>query len=339
MMHPGNGKGPMMHPGNGKGPMMHPGNGKGPYASWQFQGSNDASWQFKGPRMHPGNGKGPMMHSMEQKMPGRMYPGTNDASWQFQGTKDALAQGTMMHSMEQKMPGRMYPSNSKGPMRHPGNSKGPMMHPGNSKGPMTHGMEQKMPGMKYGMDHMTSKRMSQPMRGHTMVNRHMENGPVLHSHRSLRGEFYTKVIFVRDGTCNAIVQEISCFGERMNFKIRAGRVGKTLISVPMCPKPNIMENTTAQFTCNNGASFLKPVLLPLTCSYVPCNPVSGSLIGPKISIGTETIHILAITGEPNATEMTGFWQIGTKTVWKRPKPGEREDCRPGQDWRKSRRRI
>ncbi|KAL9987937.1 hypothetical protein ACROYT_G002322 [Oculina patagonica] len=273
VMHPGNAKGPMVHSMEQKMPrMMHPGNAEGPMMH---------SMEQKMPgRMYPGNSKGPMMHGMEQKMPGRMYPGNSKGPMMHSMEQKmprmmhpGNAKGPMMHSMEQKMPGRMYPGNSKGPMMHGMEQKMPrMMHPGNSKGPMMHSMEQKMPGMKYGVDYMMSKPMSKPMRGHTMVNRHMENGPVLHSHRSLRSEFYTKVIFVRDGTCNAIIQEISCFGERRNFRMRAGRVGKTFISVPMCHKPNIMENTTAQFTCNNGASFLKPVLLPLTCSYVPCNP-------------------------------------------------------------------
>lgn len=110
------------------------------------------------------------------------------------------------------------------------------------------------------------------MMGHRMMHHRMETGPIIQSRKSLRGEFYTNVIFARDGTCNAIVHDLSCFGEQKNIRMRAGRVGKTPISVPMCPRPTIMKRTTAQFTCDTGASFLKPILVPVRCSYAPCNP-------------------------------------------------------------------
>ena len=98
----------------------------------------------------------------------------------------------------------------------------------------------------------------------------VETGPMIRRHQSLRGEFYTNVIFVRDGTCNSVVHDLTCFGEPLYLKARSGRIGKTTISVPMCPRPSIMKKTTAQFTCDTGASFMKTVMLPARCSYVPC---------------------------------------------------------------------
>ena len=99
----------------------------------------------------------------------------------------------------------------------------------------------------------------------------LESGPMIHSPK-IRVEFYTYVIFARNGTCNTMVKQLNCFGERKNIRMKAGRVGKTIISVPMCPRPAIMKMGTARFTCNIGASFFKPVMLPYDCCYVPCNP-------------------------------------------------------------------
>lgn len=98
----------------------------------------------------------------------------------------------------------------------------------------------------------------------------METGPIMRSHETLRSEFYSKVIFAKNGTCNTIVRELRCFGEKKNIQMWAGRVSKTLISVPMCPLPTDMKKTTAQFTCNTGGNFIRPIYLPVGCSYAPC---------------------------------------------------------------------
>ena len=126
-------------------------------------------------------------------------------------------------------------------------------------------MRNKMMAMKYPM-------LDQNMMMDKMMKYRMETGPIMQNDKTLRGEFYTKVIFVRNGTCNAIVRDLSCFGQKKNVRMLSGRVGKTAISVPMCPRPTIMKKTTAQFTCDTGASFLKPVFVPMKCSYAPCNP-------------------------------------------------------------------
>ena len=175
-----------------------------------------------------------------------------------------------------------------GPMKY---GMKPMM------GPMKYGMKPMMYDMKYGMskmNYMMRKKMmamghgepmmamkhplmgqnmmrDKMMKGYKMMNYRMETGPIMHNGKTLRGEFYTKVIFVRDGTCNAIVRDLSCFGKQKNIRILSGRVGKTPISVPMCPRPTVMKKTTARFTCDTGASFLKPVFIPMKCSYAPCN--------------------------------------------------------------------
>ena len=159
-------------------------------------------------------------------------------------------------------------------------------------GPMKYGMKPMMYDMKYGMDkmdYMMCKKMMAMGQGKPMMmkkypmmmdkimkdckmDNRMELGPIMQNDKTLRGEFYTKVLFARDGTCNAIVRDLSCFGKQKIVRMLSGRVGKTPISVPMCPRPAIMKKTTAQFTCDTGASFLKPVFVPMKCSYVPCNP-------------------------------------------------------------------
>lgn len=191
--------------------------------------------------------------------------------------------GPMKYGMKPMMPGTMYPDKFKGPMKF---GMKPMMYDmkyGMDK--MNYMMRKKMMAMGQGNQMMTMKpmmmmkhpmmgqnmMMDKMMKGYKMMHYRMETGPILQNHKTLRGEFYTKVIFARDGTCNAIVRDLSCFGKQKNVRMLSGRVGKTPISVPMCPRPTIMKKTTAQFTCDTGASFLKPVFLPMKCSYAPCN--------------------------------------------------------------------
>ena len=238
-------------------------------------------WKPKGRKMHAMMGKKDMgfmktgmMHMGPMKRQGMrpMGPspyGINPLKSPMMGHQSHM--GPMMHSMKPMHPGKVM-----GQMMHSMKPMPEMMYPG-KMGPMVHGMKP----MKYGMQMMTMERgmmmgqgkmMDKTMRGHRMMHHRMETGPIIHSRKSVRGEFYTKVIFVRDGTCNTITHDLSCFGEQKNIRMKAGRVGKTPISVPMCPRPTIVKNTTALFTCDTGATFMEPVLLPVKCAYVPCNP-------------------------------------------------------------------
>lgn len=121
--------------------------------------------------------------------------------------------------------------------------------------------------MMNGMRRMTL--MMHKMTSGSMKN-WMETGPIMRSPKTLRSEFYSKVIFAKNGTCNTIVRELRCFGEKRNIRMWVGRVSKTLITVPMCPLPTDMKKTTAQFTCNTGVGFIRPIYLPVRCSYAPC---------------------------------------------------------------------
>lgn len=138
-----------------------------------------------------------------------------------------------------------------------------------------HRME--MPGMMH-HDKFTSPMMNS-MRPMTLImhkmssgstKNWMETGPIMRSPKTLRSEFYSKVIFAKNGTCNTIIRELRCFGEKRNIRMWVGRVSKTLITVPMCPFPTDMKKTTAQFTCNTGVSLIGPIYLPVRCSYAPC---------------------------------------------------------------------
>lgn len=199
--------------------------------------------------------KGPLLRykkAMKHRGKGpHMKPGMRPSVMVNMGPMRRMQRPGMRPKMRPPMMGHMGPM---GRTKRPGMKSGimrPMMsHMGSSMGRM---------GLPHG-------RMGKMMPRHKMM---METGPIMY-YPKVRSEFYTKVIFKRNGTCNAIVSEPSCYGERKNIKIRAGRVGKTPISVPMCPKPTFLKETTAQFTCDTGASFLDPVILPEKCSYAPC---------------------------------------------------------------------
>ncbi|XP_068723364.1 major yolk protein-like [Montipora capricornis] len=174
-----------------------------------------------------------------------------------------------------KMPGMMHhdENNYMGPMKY---GLKPMKH---VMGPMVPVMMHTMPVGSMKCLKTKGKMMGYPgftkdkiLNHQGVPNHNMETGPIMRSQKSIRGEFYSNVVFARNGTCNVIVRDLRCFGEKKYIRMWAGRVSKTLISVPMCPRPTDIKKTTAQFTCNTGASFIKSVQLPVRCSYVPCNP-------------------------------------------------------------------
>lgn len=251
----------------------------------------------------------------------KMYPRRHETIRMTR--KKGIRQGPFLRYKKRKM--RM------GAMKHRG--KGPHMKPemrppmmGNM-GPMRRmqrpGMGPRMrppmmghmgPSMgKMGRPH---GRMHKMMPRHKMMTPGIEIGPMMY-YPKVRGEFYTKVFFRRNFTCNSIVSDLVCYGERKNIKIKAGRVGKTLISVPMCPKPTTMKETTAQFTCDTGASFLKTVMLPVKCSYAPCNE------GFWLSDWSEALYW---DGENSYSG--DYW--GTKVWWSFDERGDKDNWFRGQ---------
>merc|ERR1711962_1808054 len=89
------------------------------------------------------------------------------------------------------------------------------------------------------------------------------------------GETYTNVLTQRNGTCNAIVKDITCSGTPPPTVVSIGRYGeKKKILVPMCRRPTSFQRQMAEFTCNNGASYLKTILAPTACECIPCEEVS-----------------------------------------------------------------
>lgn len=167
------------------------------------------------------------------------------------------------------------------PMEHGMKMKmaGMKMHHETLMEPMKHGMKTMMPNMMHkpsmGLMKHWNKKMAKEI-GHQdpMMEDTITHGGMMQAHidKSIHNEFYSKVIFARNGTCNAIVRDLSCFEKKeIIMQMWAGRVTKTPISVPMCYKTTIMEKTMVQFTCDTGASFVKSILLPMQCSYAPCN--------------------------------------------------------------------
>ncbi|XP_038046008.1 major yolk protein-like [Patiria miniata] len=89
------------------------------------------------------------------------------------------------------------------------------------------------------------------------------------------GETYTNVLTQRNGTCNAIVKDVTCAGSPSPIVVSVGRVGdKKKILVPMCSRPTDFKRQMAEFLCDNGATYLKSVMAPTTCECVPCEEIS-----------------------------------------------------------------
>merc|ERR1712212_1115045 len=89
------------------------------------------------------------------------------------------------------------------------------------------------------------------------------------------GETYTNVLTQRNGTCNAIVKDVTCAGTPSPIVVSIGRVGeKKKVLVPMCSRPTNFQRQMAEFTCNNGATYLKMVMAPTACECIPCEEIS-----------------------------------------------------------------
>lgn len=62
----------------------------------------------------------------------------------------------------------------------------------------------------------------------------MEIGLIMCSLKLIWGEFYSNVVFVRNGICNVIVYDLCCFGEKKYIRMWVGCVSKIFIFVLMC---------------------------------------------------------------------------------------------------------
>jgi len=89
------------------------------------------------------------------------------------------------------------------------------------------------------------------------------------------GETYTNVLTQRNGTCNAIVKDVTCSGTPSPIVMSLGRIGeKKKILVPMCSRPTSFQRQMAEFTCDNGATYLKTIMTPTACECIPCEETS-----------------------------------------------------------------
>ncbi|XP_071820996.1 major yolk protein-like [Apostichopus japonicus] len=88
------------------------------------------------------------------------------------------------------------------------------------------------------------------------------------------GESYTNVIEQRNGTCKAIVKDVTCGGMPRPKVISVGTTeNKKPVVVRMCSRPTSFVREMAEFRCDNGYGYLKPVMVPTTCSCVPCDEI------------------------------------------------------------------
>ncbi|XP_033098851.1 major yolk protein-like isoform X2 [Anneissia japonica] len=91
------------------------------------------------------------------------------------------------------------------------------------------------------------------------------------------GETYTNILTEKDGTCNAIVKNVTCVGSPPTKTVSVGRYGKkTEVTVEMCSRPTKHIRKVAEFTCENGDGYMKPVTVAVSCECVPCNELTYS---------------------------------------------------------------
>ncbi|CAH1272766.1 TF [Branchiostoma lanceolatum] len=86
------------------------------------------------------------------------------------------------------------------------------------------------------------------------------------------GQTFSNVIFQRDYTCNAVVQDLTCYGESINRTVFINRVGKKIpYNMRMCSRPTTFVRKYVEFTCETGLGYIKSVMTPTACEYVPCD--------------------------------------------------------------------
>jgi len=103
------------------------------------------------------------------------------------------------------------------------------------------------------------------------------------------GETYTNVLTHRNGTCNAIVKDVTCAGTPSPIVVSIGRIGeKKKVLVPMCSRPTNFQRQMAEFTCDTGATYLKMVMVPTACECVPCEEISTQPTWNKDYFWTKT---------------------------------------------------
>ncbi|XP_054770132.2 major yolk protein-like [Lytechinus pictus] len=88
------------------------------------------------------------------------------------------------------------------------------------------------------------------------------------------GETYTNIVKQRNGTCQAIVKDVTCVGTPRMKKISVGRFGaKQYKLIKMCSRPSKFVRKMADFQCDNGYGFLKPVVTAIACECMPCEEI------------------------------------------------------------------
>ncbi|KAI8491565.1 antigen p97 [Branchiostoma belcheri] len=88
------------------------------------------------------------------------------------------------------------------------------------------------------------------------------------------GQTFSNIVFQRNGTCNAKVQDLTCYGESINKTVFINRVGKKIpYTIKMCSRPTTFVRQYVEFTCETGLGYIKSVMLPTACEYVPCDEI------------------------------------------------------------------
>nr|AAQ17121.1 toposome [Paracentrotus lividus] len=116
------------------------------------------------------------------------------------------------------------------------------------------------------------------------------------------GETYTNIVKQRNGTCQAVVKDVTCVGTPRMKKISVGRFGaKQYKMIKMCSRPSKFVRKMADFQCDNGYGYLKPVVTAVACECMPCEE--------RIEYNTSFTQDYMWSKESNKYQITGDQDI------------------------------
>nr|BAD54839.1 major yolk protein [Strongylocentrotus intermedius] len=123
------------------------------------------------------------------------------------------------------------------------------------------------------------------------------------------GETYTNIVKQRNGTCQAIVKDVTCVGTPRVKKISVGRFGaKQFKMIKMCSRPSKFVRKMADFQCDNGFGYLKPVITAVACECMPCEEmIEYNASFTEDHMWTDVSNKYMLTGEQDIYKQIPIW--------------------------------
>nr|AAK57983.1 vitellogenin [Pseudocentrotus depressus] len=123
------------------------------------------------------------------------------------------------------------------------------------------------------------------------------------------GETYTNIVKQRNGTCQAIVKDVTCVGTPRVKKISVGRLGaKQYKIIKMCSRPSKFVRKMADFQCDNGFGYLKPVITAVACECMPCEEmIEYNTSFTEDHMWSDVSNKYRLTGEQDIYSQIPIW--------------------------------